>query len=792
MDIAQLGLSVDSSPVKKASGDLDKLSKSASGAQASAKGLEGQTERMTAAQYRATIATKSATKAENLQSAALKANTSAVQLNERATRQLNFRRQQFLYQSNDIISGLIMGQSPMMVATQQGGQLAQVYGGRGGLNNALSDGAHFAKGLATRLGPLALALSVVAAGAAGLTYEINQANKTSVKMGDVVKASAQLAYESVRDFLGEQATAIIESFGLNWQAVWDTIVEYTAKRVNSITRGIATGFELAGAYVRIVGGTVTQGLATVFNALLTPMNYAIEKSIEKVNTLLTVYNAAMVAMQQEHRQIGLLDPSNIKIAPIKTDDLTPLERANKELALTKERLEEIGNTDYAGGAFDAISKRSAKIAKERLANDKDALKAAEERTKARESALEELAKREDKLIEARMQGEGRVVQLIQRRLREEMKALDAVAAEAIKNGADAAKVNAQLANAKREAMRGANKDIYDHEKALREKAAEEEIRLARETARRKAEAERIDQSINRFDAQLTREGAYGTPDVAGFGGMGEGAAYAAFDIVEQERERMNALQELEAEKLATLQGNLFAQLNVIEEFNQRRIAIEADTQLKLKELKVQANASTAALMADGFSSLAGSMSLILGEHSKATKAFLVAEKGAALAQVAIAAPTAAAKAMASAPPPFNFVLAAAVYANVLAQAAMVSRVAIGGGRENGGPVSPGTMYEVGEKNRPEILSMNGKNYMIPGNRGQVYNERQMTPVNDSRGSGGNQTIVRYNSTNNFYGTTTEEIMAKVDEKDRRQKEEIEQNIPARIQQYEFDRNRGAA
>lgn len=43
----------------------------------------------------------------------------------------------------------------------------------------------------------------------------------------------------------------------------------------------------------------------------------------------------------------------------------------------------------------------------------------------------------------------------------------------------------------------------------------------------------------------------------------------------------------------------------------------------------------------------------------------------------------------------------------------------GGQRAVGGPVSPGKFYEVGEKNRPELLRTNGRTYLIPGNSGSV-------------------------------------------------------------------------
>ncbi|WLA27559.1 phage tail tape measure protein [Xanthomonas citri] len=43
----------------------------------------------------------------------------------------------------------------------------------------------------------------------------------------------------------------------------------------------------------------------------------------------------------------------------------------------------------------------------------------------------------------------------------------------------------------------------------------------------------------------------------------------------------------------------------------------------------------------------------------------------------------------------------------------------GGGRANGGPVSPGSLYEVGEGGDPELFQQGGRSYLIPGNRGQV-------------------------------------------------------------------------
>jgi hypothetical protein len=59
----------------------------------------------------------------------------------------------------------------------------------------------------------------------------------------------------------------------------------------------------------------------------------------------------------------------------------------------------------------------------------------------------------------------------------------------------------------------------------------------------------------------------------------------------------------------------------------------------------------------------------------------------------------------------------------------------GGGHANGGPVSPGMFYEVGEGNKPEMLNMGGHSYLLPGNNGQV------TPM---RGGGGLSQVLNFN------------------------------------------------
>lgn len=63
-----------------------------------------------------------------------------------------------------------------------------------------------------------------------------------------------------------------------------------------------------------------------------------------------------------------------------------------------------------------------------------------------------------------------------------------------------------------------------------------------------------------------------------------------------------------------------------------------------------------------------------------------------------------------------------------------------GKRKNGGPVSAGGMYQVGEGGMPEIYQAStGKQYMIPGDNGRVISNKEMTA-----GGGGIQVSVIFN------------------------------------------------
>ncbi|HBV3440142.1 TPA: tape measure protein [Klebsiella pneumoniae] len=65
-------------------------------------------------------------------------------------------------------------------------------------------------------------------------------------------------------------------------------------------------------------------------------------------------------------------------------------------------------------------------------------------------------------------------------------------------------------------------------------------------------------------------------------------------------------------------------------------------------------------------------------------------------------------------------------AGIASTVGMAQALSIAGARYNGGPVSAGGLYQVGEKGKPEIYQAStGKQYMIPGDNGRVISNKDM-------------------------------------------------------------------
>ncbi len=76
--------------------------------------------------------------------------------------------------------------------------------------------------------------------------------------------------------------------------------------------------------------------------------------------------------------------------------------------------------------------------------------------------------------------------------------------------------------------------------------------------------------------------------------------------------------------------------------------------------------------------------------------------------------------------------AAPAAAGISSTVALSQGLAVAGGREHGGPVQAGKMFQVGEGGKPEIFTSGNKNFMIPGDNGRV--------ISNDEAFGGGQTV----------------------------------------------------
>ena len=122
-----------------------------------------------------------------------------------ATKLARHEVQNLSFQLNDIATGLALGQSPLAILAQQGGQLAQVFGNRG-LGQLIPA---IGQGLRSLITPTTLALGALAAGAFA-AQKAWQALRGEVKSLEDVLDAHEKAVDNIRAAYGDLAKGIGE------------------------------------------------------------------------------------------------------------------------------------------------------------------------------------------------------------------------------------------------------------------------------------------------------------------------------------------------------------------------------------------------------------------------------------------------------------------------------------------------------------------------------------------------------------------------------------------------------
>ncbi|WP_341799222.1 tape measure protein [Raoultella ornithinolytica] len=128
---------------------------------------------------------------------------------------------------------------------------------------------------------------------------------------------------------------------------------------------------------------------------------------------------------------------------------------------------------------------------------------------------------------------------------------------------------------------------------------------------------------------------------------------------------------------------------------------------------------------DFFGQMAGLVGDYAGESSAAYKTLFAVSKAFSIAQATMNMVMAISNA-AALPWPANIpaiAVAAAQGANLISQ---IRGSNYSGGRKNGGPVTAGSVYPVGEGNLPELMQTSKGLFMIPGDSGKVFSNKEVT------------------------------------------------------------------
>ncbi|WP_109464407.1 phage tail tape measure C-terminal domain-containing protein [Albibacillus kandeliae] len=299
--------------------------------------------------------------------AAFKGQTRTVQQLSTATRATSFRMQQLFYQVNDIGVSLAGGMNPLLVLAQQGTQIAQIYGaGNGGLGGLFKDLGRVVGGVVTRFAPLAVAVGLGSVAVAGLTHEINDAQKVTVGFGDTALAVFQVIGRGIRDWIKPAVDAISGWFS----TVWDEVVEGVVWAGNGVIKGIQLVVEDIKYAITVVPSAFDsawqKAKGYVFYAL-NDMTSGLYKFLEEVTSgLNSVFGTSLAAPQG-------LNSASTYFNEVGNDAMVASDAATKRYAeglqAYRDRQNAILNSDPLGEFYTSVQGQAVKNAKNRKDED---------------------------------------------------------------------------------------------------------------------------------------------------------------------------------------------------------------------------------------------------------------------------------------------------------------------------------------------------------------------------------------------------------------------------------------
>ncbi|WP_290497618.1 phage tail length tape measure family protein [Hyphomonas sp. UBA4494] len=362
VDIARLGLAVESRPVTEGTRELDRFSGAADRAQKSANGFSNATTGAARSARAATGATSGNTGAVSVNTAkvnantvAVKANAGALQAQAAAANRAAFQQKMLMFQLNDIGVSLASGMNPLMVLVQQGSQIQQVYAGEGGVNRALKEtGAMVGRALG-RFPLLTGAIAAASIAVAGMTYEINQSSSVTVGFGHTALAVFQVLRDGIFNILRPAIDAIAPWFA----AAWSLVIDGTKVVGNAIINSFHAAFVDVVTLWKTFPDIIKAALMGAANAAIAATEFMVNGAIRILNRLSEQVNSLLSNIPGLPEDLRLGSIGEITIGRYNNG---AADRVSDSLAQRNSRIAGIMGSDPLGQFFDAVKVRAVKNA----------------------------------------------------------------------------------------------------------------------------------------------------------------------------------------------------------------------------------------------------------------------------------------------------------------------------------------------------------------------------------------------------------------------------------------------
>jgi hypothetical protein len=234
-----------------------------------------------------------ATRRYEVNTVAARANAQATHAVAAASRAAAFRQRQLAVQSLDVAQSLALGMPPAMVAIQQGGQLAGIYAGQGGLSGAFREATSSVLGFARAHPVLIVALTAMTLATTGYVAEVREAADANYSLGQIALATAQEVAAGLNTVLGPAIRAVGDLF----DTVSRAIMTYMGRAIDTTINGFEFGYrailETWSQLPSGLGDLVFQAAQSVLdgiNAMMARTRQSLNAFIETVNGTVNIWD----------------------------------------------------------------------------------------------------------------------------------------------------------------------------------------------------------------------------------------------------------------------------------------------------------------------------------------------------------------------------------------------------------------------------------------------------------------------------------------------------------------------